>query len=368
LESLNLTFKITKKDLILAMDVDFLLVGQGIGGTALAYRLMALGKRVYVVDQAQQNNSSRIAAGLYNPITGRKMVKSWLADQLFPEIQPFYTSLEKLLGAKFLHEMPIYRPFLSIEEQNEWMGKSGELEYQYFIRAVRQSSAYKEVNDPYGGLLLSQSGYVDLNTLMDAFSTLLKEKSLLREELFDEKALAFDHGIITYKGISAKALVLTNGLGALNSSFFHWLPLKPNKGEVLVIDQDFHVQEIINRGIFRIGLPDGSIKVGSTYSHSELSPQPTEAAKAELLEKLEKLIFLPVKAIKHHMVGMRPTCVDRRPILGKHPHHDNVYIFNGLGSKGVSLAPYFSKVMADLLIFDKEPPKEVNISRFFKYI
>src|SRR5690606_31088618 len=176
LESLNLTFKITKKDLILAMDVDFLLVGQGIGGTALAYRLMALGKRVYVVDQAQQNNSSRIAAGLYNPITGRKMVKSWLADQLFPEIQPFYTSLEKLLGAKLRHDMPLYRLSLSIEVQDEMIGKSGVLEYQYFLRAVNQYAAYKEVNAPYGGLLLSQSGYVELNTLKDAFGTPLKEK------------------------------------------------------------------------------------------------------------------------------------------------------------------------------------------------
>ena len=350
------------------MDVDFLLVGQGIAGTALAHRLINAGKRVYVIDQAKNNNSSRVAAGLFNPVTGRQMVKTWMADQLFSEIEPFYSELETHFGVKFFHDVRIYRPFISIEEQNEWMGKSGASEYQGYLQAVKQSSQYEAVNDPYGGLLLQQSGYVDLNILLDAYSSQLREQGMYRDEAFDESHLSLKDGRITYHDIRAGALVYTNGLGALNSRFFSWLPLKPNKGEVLVVEQDFCPEEIINRGIFRISLPNRSAKVGSTYSNSDLSPAPTASAREELLEKLSKLIKVPVEAVLRHETGMRPTTVDRRPVLGKHPHHDPVYIFNGLGSKGVSLAPYFSKVMSDLLLFEKEPPKEVNISRFFKYI
>ena len=350
------------------MDVDFLLVGQGIAGTALAHRLIAAGKKVCVIDQAEKNNSSRVAAGLFNPVTGRQMVKTWMADQLFPEIQPFYTELEEYLGSEFFHTKPIYRPFISIEEQNEWMGKSGDSEYQAYLHTVRQSSLYETLNDPFGGLLLRQSGYVNLNILLDAYASLLGGQGLFRDEAFDESDLSINDAGIAYRDIVAGALVFTNGLGTLSGQFFDWLPLKPNKGEVLVVKQDFCAEEIINRGIFRIGLPDRSAKVGSTYSHSELSPGPTAAAREELLEKLEKLVKLPVEEVLRHDTGMRPTTVDRRPILGKHPQHDHVYIFNGLGSKGVSLAPYFSRVMAELLIFGKEPLKEVNISRFFKYI
>src|SRR5690606_15965347 len=104
--------------------------------------------------------------------TGRNMVKTWMADQLFPEIQPFYLGLEDSLRSKFFHSLPIYRPFASIEEQNEWMGRSGEAEFRGYIKEVKQSSRYQKVNDPYGGLLLEQSGYVDLNALMDAFTSL----------------------------------------------------------------------------------------------------------------------------------------------------------------------------------------------------
>lgn len=350
------------------MDVDFLLVGQGIAGIALAHRLLQAGKSVHLVDQADNNDSSRVAAGLFNPVTGRDMVKTWMADQLFPEIKPFYSELERSLGIKIFHSLPIYRPFASIEEQNEWMGRSSEAEFQSYIQTVKQSSLYRETNDPYGGLLLQQSGYVDLNSLMDACTALFKEKGILTNEVFDEASIAYLDKGICYKNIHAGALVYTNGLGALKSRFFNWLPLKPNKGELLVVDQAFVSKEIINRGIFRIGLPDGSVKVGSTYSHSDLSPEPTDSAREELLEKLSKLIHVPVRSVLAHMTGFRPTTIDRRPILGKHPHHDHVYIFNGLGSKGVSLAPYFSKVMSDFLVFEKEPPKEVNISRFFKYI
>jgi glycine oxidase len=350
------------------MDVDFLLVGQGIAGIALAHRLINSGKSVHIIDQAEKNNSSRVAAGLFNPVTGRKMVKTWMADQLFPEIQPFYSGLEDSLGVKFLHSLPIYRPFASIEEQNEWMGRSGETEFNGYIKDIKRSSLYAEVSDPYGGLLLEQSGYVDLNTLMDAFTLWIKEKGMITNEAFDEALIEPLIRGIRYKHITAGALVYTNGLGALSSRFFDWLPLKPNKGELLVLDQDFYPKEIVNRGIFRIGLPDRSAKVGSTYSHSDVSPEPTDAAREELLEKLANLVKVPVKAVLSHKTGIRPTTVDRRPILGKHPQHGHVYIFNGLGSKGVSLAPYFSKVMVDFLIFEKEPPKEVNISRFFKYI
>src|SRR5690606_29825074 len=261
------------------MDVDFLLVGQGIAGTALAHRLTVAGKKVAVIDQAKKNNSSRVAAGLFNPITGRQMVKTWMADQLFPEIEHFYTELEEFVGAEFFHTKPIYRPFASIEEQNEWMGKSGDSEYLAYLHRVKQSSLYAALNDPHGGLLLRQSGYVNLNSLLDAYASLLQRQGLFRDEAFDENDLSLDDGKIVYRDITAGHLVFTNGLGALHSRFFNWLPLKPNKGEILLIKQDFCPEEIINRGIFRISLPDNSARVGSTYSNSELSPGPTAAAR-----------------------------------------------------------------------------------------
>lgn len=350
------------------MEVDFLLVGQGIAGTLLSYKLIKAGKRVHVIDQAEKNNCSRIAAGLYNPLTGRKMVKTWNADVIFPEIEPFYIQLENELKIKILHTRSIYRPFGSIEEQNDWMGRSGNEDLKAYVKGIKTTSAYSEVNDPIGGLVLDQCGYVDITTMLDHYSLWLKDRGMLTNEAFDENNLIISTEGIFYKGITALSLVYANGMGAVESRYFSWLPLKPNKGEILVIKQGFTPEEIINRGVFRITLPNKNIKVGSTYNLQDLDLHPTEAAKVEILDKLEKLIPLPVEDIVEHKTGIRPTTMDRRPILGKHPEFGNVYLFNGLGAKGVSLAPYFSKVMVDFLLFKKEPPQEVNISRFFEYI
>jgi glycine oxidase len=350
------------------MEVDFLLVGQGIAGSLLSYRLIKAGHTVHVIDQPGNNNCSRVAAGIYNPVTGRNLVKTWLADEMFPEIEAFYRELEGELGGSFLHHKAIYRPFASVEEQNEWMARSGEDEFKRYIKRIKTSPSYVEVNDPFGGLLLGESGYVDINVMLDHFVFWLEKKGGISQEQLDENQLKVSEEGIIYKEINAKRLVYSNGMGALNSKYFQWLPLIPNKGEILVIKQDFTPHEIINRGVFRLTLPDTTIKVGSTYYPGDITEGPTDKAREELLEKLKNLVDMPVKEIVEHKFGIRPTTSDRRPILGKHPKYRNVYMFNGLGAKGVSLAPYFSKIMLDLLVVEKDPPKEVNISRFFKYI
>lgn len=345
------------------MEVDFLLIGQGLAGTALSYRLMEAGKTFMVIDTPSVNLSSRIAAGLYNPITGKKMVKTWNADQLFPEIEPFYRNLEVLLGAKFLYPKKIYRPFLSIEEQNEWMGYSGDPIFEDYFEEIHTKSQFEEVNDPFGGIMLKSSGYLDIPVLLDAYTAYLKEKGSYRDEFFDEEELQFLEGGILYKGIKAKGIVYCNGLGAMKSRFFSWLPFAPVKGEILDLDQGFPSDAIINRGVFRITLPSGFHRVGSTYSWHDLDLGPTEGGKKEILEKLHKLILLPEVEILRHRYGIRPATKDRRPILGKHPTQECVYIFNGFGAKGVSLVPYFSKEMLEMLIWGQEPQKDVNIAR-----
>jgi glycine oxidase len=345
------------------MEVDFLLIGQGLAGTVLSHRLLKEGKSVLVIDQPQANNSSRIAAGLYNPITGKKMVRTWNADLLFPEIEPLYKELERILAGKFLYTKPIYRPFLSVEEQNEWMGYSGEPTFAAYVEAIYSESQFDQVNDPFGGVLLKNSGYLDINVLLDLYSGFLKAENLLLEERFEENKLKRGVGYFSYGTISTKNLVFCNGMEGSTSSFFSHLPFAPVKGEVLDMDHDFVPDTIVNRGVFRISLPNGKVRVGSTYSWHDLDQGPTERAKNELIEKLAKLIKGEDFRIVTHRTGIRPATKDRRPFLGKHPVYENVYIFNGFGAKGVSLIPYYSKVMLSFMLEGKEPEKEVNITR-----
>lgn len=348
------------------MEIDFLIIGQGLAGTALGYRLEQSGQRILILDQPDQNKSSRVAAGLFNPVTGRKMVKSWIAELLFPEIQPFYEEMERVTAKEFLTRKKIYRPFLSIEEQNEWMGHSSDPAIEMFIEQIFSESQFPELRDPFGGVLLKMSGWLNINEYLDGMSEYFGPK--LSIESFDETNLEKTLVGWNYKHVSARNLVYCNGLGALQSRFFAYLPFAPVKGEILEVEQEFNPDFIVNRGVFRVPLSDRLFRVGSTYTWHDLDQGPTETAKNEILGKLQDLVRVPVAEVKSHKTGIRPATKDRKPFLGKHPLEDSVYIFNGFGAKGVSLIPYFSKMMTDFLLYSKPISAEVDIARYFKYI
>ncbi|SFU17894.1 Glycine/D-amino acid oxidase [Algoriphagus locisalis] len=348
------------------MEIDFLLIGQGLAGTALAYRLKQAGKKIRIIDEPGANNSSRVAAGLFNPVTGRKMVKTWKADLLFPEIKPFYQQLERLTSSKFLAEKAIYRPFLSIEEQNEWMGHSANPAFEAYLEEIHQESQSEYLKDPYGGVMLRNSGWLNINNLLDAMTTYFQEELVL--EKFDESIFSREGEFWTYRNVKAKAIIYCNGLGAMNSRFFNFLPFAPVKGEILEVKQAFSPEYVVNRGVFRVHLGDEVHRVGSTYTKHDLDLGPTDEAKIELLDKLQDLVRMPVEEIITHKTGIRPATRDRKPFLGKHPTEVGVYIFNGFGAKGVSLIPYFSDIMADHLLNDKAIDPDVDIARYFNYI
>ncbi|WP_425639949.1 NAD(P)/FAD-dependent oxidoreductase [Algoriphagus yeomjeoni] len=348
------------------MKIDFLLIGQGLAGSALAYRLKQAGKKIRIIDQPGANNSSRVAAGLFNPVTGRKMVKTWKADSLFPRIVPFYQELERLTGSKFLTEKAIYRPFLSVEEQNEWMGHSADPGFEAYLEKIYQESQSDYLKDPFGGVMLRNSGWLNINNLLDAMTSYFKEELIV--EKFDESILSHDGEFWVNGNIKTKALIYCNGLGAMNSQFFNYLPFAPVKGEILEVKQGFAPEYVVNRGVFRVHLGNGVHRVGSTYTKHDLEEGPTNEAKTELLGKLQDLVPVPVDEIISHKTGIRPATRDRKPFLGKHPTEVGVYIFNGFGAKGVSLIPYFSDIMANYLLNDKAIDHEVDIARYFNYI
>ena len=161
-----------------------------------------------------------------------------------------------------------------------------------------------------------------------------------------------------------ETIIYCEGFYGINNPYFNYLPFSPVKGELLDIEiQNADIQEIINQGAFVIPLGNEIYRLGATYSWHELDFLPTEQGKADLTEKYQKLMKPDMKILSHR-AGVRPATKDRRPFLGIHPEFENIGIFNGLGSKGVSLAPYFARQFVDYLVNNKELDKEVNINRF----
>jgi glycine oxidase len=344
--------------------VDYIIVGQGLAGSCMAIQLLSAGKKIAVIDKPEAHSATRVAAGLFNPITGKKFSRTWLATELFAYLFKFYKQTEALTGSKFFHEMPLYRPFISVEEQNEWMGKSTELTYSEFIESsFTQPYRKDQVHNPLGGILVKQCGYVDTIEFLKAINAHVRQQALLLEEVFNERNLVFTEGLVKYKSLTASKIIFCQGAKAESNTIFSWLPIRPLKGETLTIKTTVKVDVIFNRGVYAVPT---TWKVGATYEFKDLTPMITEQGREELTEKLNELITFPYEIVNQEW-GFRPTTPDRRPILGPHPEFPNAIVFNGLGTKGVSLAPYFSKVLTNWLENDTPINKEVDIQRYKPY-
>jgi glycine oxidase len=334
-------------------DVDYIIVGFGLAGAALALQLRKRGRTVVIFDTPHEHQASRVAAGLFNPITGKLMTRTWNAGKLFPYLHNFYREAEQLTNSQFFFPKPICIPFVSIEEQNNWMAKSDE----EFIEEVYTTSRYGDfINDEFGGVILRSSGYVDTIKYLEATSKLFDI-----EKQFDYNQLSIGEDI-SYASIRARAIIFCEGIQVNKNPFFNWAPVRQLKGETLEIHLDKIPPHIFNRGVYVV--PAGeNFCVGATYSH-DITPDISEAGKTELLQKLATLLTLPYTPT-HHTWGIRPTTPDRRPMLGPHPEHKNVLIFNGMGTKGVSLAPWSSGILSDYLVDGLQIKNDINISRFY---
>lgn len=342
-------------------------MGQGLAGSCLALRLLNLGKRVVVFDEPDQNRSSAVAAGLFNPITGKLLTRTWLADQLFSELHHFYQSMEDWLGQKFYYPQEVYRPFISIEEQNEWMSKSAEAAMLPFIKKVNTTSAYgTQIRDPLGGILIKQAGFIDVMGFMNAVRHYLLEHDGFVAERFDEDDLQVTSTGVIYQQYQAQKIILCTGTELLQSRRLSGIPVHPLKGETLTISLSKEPELIFNRGVYIVPWRSGSgkqYKVGATYEARAVNPGVTEGGRLELITRLNELLKINYE-IEDQEWGFRPTSPDRRPILGYYPGLENLVIFNGLGTKGVSLAPYFSAQLANWLVGIGEIQSDVNIARF----
>ena len=331
---------------------NYTIIGQGLAGSILAYFLLKEGQNVQIFDNPDIPSSSKIAAGIYNPVTGKRLVKTWLADDIFPFLEDFYPQLEQELNAKFFFPMPVFHPFPDIVTQKFFKSDHIPDDFSDYCSLEFENIHRKEiVNSPLGGITMKHAGWVDLKVMLKAFRDYFLERNILTETTF----ISENTNDIT---------IYSEGYNGKFNPHFSYLPFNPVKGEVLDIEiQNLDLQDIINQGVFVIPLENNKFRLGATYKWDILDDVVTEEGATILTEKYQKLMK-PKMRILSQQAGVRPATKDRRPFLGMHPTVENIGIFNGFGSKGVSLAPFFGKQFVDFLVYQKELHPEVNINRF----
>jgi glycine/D-amino acid oxidase-like deaminating enzyme len=345
--------------------IDYIIVGSGIAGVCFSELSLQNNKSIIVFDNNSQP-SSKIAGGMYNPVILKRFSVVWKAKEQLLLSKSFYSFLEQKLKVKFDYSIPVYRKFVSVEEQNNWFHAADKPILADFLSNTLLPNTYSSINAAFGFGKVTQTGYLDTKVLTAEYAKYLSSISVLSNESFDYKALCFEDEFVSYNGIKAKHIIFAEGFGLHANPFFNDLPLDGTKGELLLIKApNLKLDVIINSGVFIIPIGDDLYKVGATYDWSDKTNAATEKGKQELLEKLNDVITCEYE-IMEHFAGVRPTVKDRRPLVGTHFKYKNVHILNGLGTRGVMFGPYLSNELFQNIEKNTPLDTEIDIQRFYK--
>ena len=345
------------------MNCDYIIVGSGLASIMFAEQLRTHQKSFVVIsDRSQQ--ASLVASGLYNPVVLKRFTAAWNAASHLETAIPKYISLEKLLGVKLDYVVPIHRVFNSVQEQNNWFLACDKPLLTPFLNPKLVDNKNNSVKAPFGFGEVNATGRIDTQKLIESYRTFLSQMNQYISATFDYEALIETPEGLCYESIQAKHIVFTEGFGIHKNPYFKQLPLEGTKGELITIyAPQLQLTPILKSSIFVIPMEGDHYLVGSTYEWTDKTNIPTSEAKSQLLEKLERLVTCDFEVVNQR-AGIRPTVSDRRPLVGRHPNHQKMYVLNGLGTRGVLIAPAMAEALYAFIETDAPLPEEIDISRF----
>ena len=345
--------------------LDYLIIGSGLAGISFSEIAIQNGKSILVLDNNSQN-SSKIAAGLYNPVILKRFSEVGQAKEHLLVMKEFFSVLEKKLNSQVDFKMPILRKFFSVEEQNNWFATSDKVNIGPYLSTRLITKKYESIDSPFGYGEVLQTGYVDTALLLEKYKNYLITNQLFLEESFDYGLLQEETDGIRYKDIQAKHIIFAEGFGMHANPYFQHLPLDGTKGELLIIKAPhLDLDVILNTSLYILPLGNDLFKIGATYNWDDKTALPTEAGKNELVQRIKEIITCDFEIMEHH-AGVRPTVKDRKPLIGTYEHHNSIHILNGLGTRGVVLGPAMAKALFENIEYQKPLDRFVDIKRFAK--
>ncbi len=340
-----------------------LIVGQGIAGTCMGFELMNRDIHVEWIDQPSLSCASRIASGLYNPVVLKRMRMVHMADAFNKRIEPFYSALETFVQNSFFYPKPIYRIFHDVEEQNNWNQLSDNPKWSTILGDIITD---EHVKAPYGLGTVKQTGWVDTAKMLKTFREKMQHQII--ENTFDSQRLKHLGNTLEYDNKRYDAIVFAEGWRAAeNNPYYPRDAFRPSKGELLTVklDQRATPNRILHFKHFLIPLGEkGTFKTGATYVHGDFTDAPTNKSKEDMLSALYTVCPSEATVVKHD-VGIRAATKDRKPMIGKHPNHNNIYFLNGLGSRSILMAPYLSQALAEHMLHNRRIDPSIDVNRFF---
>jgi glycine/D-amino acid oxidase-like deaminating enzyme len=217
---------------------------------------------------------------------------------------------------------------------------------------------------PFGHTVIDPCWLVNLENLLHYWRQNLIEKKAFVEDVFDFKKLDNKADHIVYDKYTANKIIFCEGAKGQENPYFKQLPFAPNKGEALLVKiNDLDNRYIYKKAVSIVPWKNAVFWVGSNYEWDNYNDDPSPSFKEKTITALNEWLTIPYEVIDH-IAGIRPANTQRRPFIGMHPVFKNIGIFNGMGTKGCSLAPYFAEQMTKHILNQTPIDNEATIDRF----
>jgi len=346
---------------------DFLIIGQGLAGSLLGWELIQRGCKVVIIDNGREN-ASHVAAGLINPITGMRFVKSTDVGLLLPTAKHCYTQLADFFQQTFYIEKPMLRIFHNDNEFKNAGKRLNDPAYQAYLGDIQPpGKTLDNLATPFGFLEQKQTGYLLTRPLLSCLKAFFIAQNSYRQTDFDYRDIQLQPSL-RWQDIAPKQIIFCEGYQAMQNPWFCWLPFQPVKGEILTLEHRIELPDkILNYGNWLIPLNAHQIRVGATFDRDNLDTEATEHGKNDLLNTLSQISAdLTHSTLISHQANIRPCTQDRQPFIGWHPQHKHLAVFNGFGAKGSLQIPWHSQHFADALLKAATLPPTCTIQRHYE--
>lgn len=351
------------------MNFDYIIIGQGICGTFLSWNLIKAGKKVLVIDEPQKFSSTKVASGIINPVTGRRVVTTWMIEDLLSFAWNVYTEIGNEIGEAIIEQKNTIAFSLSPQMLETYEKRANEA--NTFIQRLDkgEEQLHQLFNFAFPTYAIHPTYLICLHTLLNGWRKKLVDSSSLLEEKFEDTALGIHGDHVEYKNYTAEKIIFCNGVNTFQN--LHWknLPYVFNKGQALIVD----IPNLLADNIYKYGAVtlapwyNNVWWAGSSYENDFTTTEPTEDFYNNTIASLQNILKIPF-LVKEHLASVRPAVIERRPFVGLHPDHPSIGIFNGMGTKGCSLAPYFAHQFAEHLANKTPIDPLADVQRFHRLL
>jgi len=351
--------------------LDVLIVGQGLAGSLLAWEMVRRNKKTLVVDppvSSDDAGASRVAGGIVSPLTGRRFTKPPELESLIGSATDLYGEIEEAFRFIVFQECSIWRILNDDLEIAQLAKRREDPGYEPYLGERHAPGALGHgLADPRGSVCV-RGARVDLARMLDRLRLFFRDTARLQETALAYDELELRDGLVHWGQYRARQVIFCEGFRVKQNPWFDWAPVRPSKGEVLTIGLGRAMPEgIVNGGKWLIPLGEGRYRLGATYRRDDTDPSPTDAGRRELLDGFRNLFLDPPEVtVLEHTAGVRPGKTDHHPVIGRHPQHPQLALFNGLGSRGALLGPHYARLLADHLEKGTPIPQSADSQHWFQ--